>query len=157
MHYPSLCFFYLKFQSINLNFIKTYRRYKPTFDTKSFQPFDSQTLLVKTLDFFKSLQPGGDWRPNHLNDSKLCTASHLEHIVFIVPFSRDRNENLKLFLLNIHSYLQTAEFKFRYTILVVEQGEPGLFNKGMWPSLSYLFLGRFGIILLVFVCNKVSY
>lgn len=96
-----------------------------------FEPFAFDTPAVRSVAALKSLQSGGSWSPNHLDGSKACSVNNLEHIAFIVPFSRDRIENLKLFLLNIHAYLQTAEFKFKYTIIVAEQSETnGMFNKG---------------------------
>ena len=96
-----------------------------------FEPFSLNTAAVQSVASLKSLQPGGSWSPNHLDASKACSVVNLEHIAFIVPFSGDRIENLKLFLLNIHAYLQTAEFKFKYTIVVAEQNITNeMFNKG---------------------------
>lgn len=96
-----------------------------------FEPFAFDTPAVQSVAALKTLQPGGSWSPNHLDASKACSVDNLEHIAFIVPFSKDRIGNLKLFLLNIHAYLQTAEFKFKYTMIVAEQNETnGMFNKG---------------------------
>jgi hypothetical protein len=61
-----------------------------------------------------------------------CSDVHsLDKIVFIVPFSWSRLNNLKYFLLNIHKYLQTNKYPFNYQIIVAEILDTNrLFNKG---------------------------
>lgn len=63
----------------------------------------------------------------------MCKIQDIEHIVIIVPFSSSRLENLQLLLINLHSYLQKALFKFKYQIVVAQQeviSNTTLFNKG---------------------------
>ena len=56
---------------------------------------------------------------------------NIDHVVFIVPFSRNRLDNLKAFVLNMHTYLQSVRHKFTYRLLVVEQANmDNGFNKG---------------------------
>ena len=98
-------------------------------------------LLVNKISIYKnlnafgqfaSLQPGGVWEPALL-PSAMCKLKDLDTVVFIVPYSHSRLENLKLFLLNMHGYLQSVNYKFNYRLVVVEQAEineSNLFNKG---------------------------
>ena len=67
-----------------------------------------------------------------LKSNAPCQIDDLDHLVFIVPFSRSRLDNLKLFLINMHNYLQTVKYKFIYRIIVAEQDmrDKNLFNKG---------------------------
>ncbi len=87
---------------------------------------------MNAFDQFASLQPGGVWEPALL-PSAMCKLKDLDTVVFIVPYSHSRLENLKLFLLNMHGYLQSVNYKFNYQLVVVEQAEineSNLFNKG---------------------------
>lgn len=103
--------------------------YKPYLNNDlKYDPFNETNQDVEHV--FKSLQPGGVWHPK-LEPNKPCGVEDLDNVVFIVPFSRSRIENLKLFLINMHSYLQTYNHVFKYRILVVEQLDMGSrFNKG---------------------------
>lgn len=103
------------------------------FTNTEFNPFaldlkDSE-VDGELLSSFRSLQPGGIWNPV-LKKLTACQEVDLEFIAFIVPYSSNRLENLRTFISNIHSYLQTAVYKFKYQIIVVEQANPGDFNKG---------------------------
>lgn len=91
-----------------------------------FDPFDNDNML----EIFSNLESGGLWKPKFKPD-KHCNLEDIDHVVFVVPFSRSRYDNLKLFLINIHSYLQNYEYSFSYKILVVEQTDmESKFNKG---------------------------
>ena len=81
------------------------------------------------METLKTVQPGGIWEPPTAYSSS-CQMKDLEYIAFIVPFSSNRIDNLKLFLLNMHMYLQTTKNRFKYQIIVAEQKESTLFNKG---------------------------
>ena len=115
---------------------QTSTHYAPLFNvsaTLSFDPYDmnSEVNQKKQYPQFQSLQLGGNWLPS-LNQNRECNHNDLDSIVFIVPFSKSRLENLKLFLINIHSYLQSVKYKFNYRIIVAEQEikQNDLFNKG---------------------------
>lgn len=101
-------------------------------NNNKFEPFTSNKLLF--MQQFIELKPGGLWQPTLKSESNIeCNLNDLDNIVFIVPFSRSRILNLNLFLINMHSYLQTYKYKFSYRILVVEQkiiNNNVLFNKG---------------------------
>lgn len=91
-----------------------------------FDPFNNGNM---TKIFF-NLQSGGLWKPT-FKPNKHCNLEEIDHLVFIVPFSRSRYDNLKLFLINMHSYLQNYQYSFSYKILVVEQIDmESKFNKG---------------------------
>ncbi|RNA39128.1 beta-1-4-N-acetylgalactosaminyltransferase bre-4 [Brachionus plicatilis] len=91
-----------------------------------FDPFDDNTQP----EVLNNLQLGGLWKPK-LHPDKECKLDDLDHVVFVVPFSRSRYDNLKLFLINMHSYLQSYQYSFSYRILVVEQIDmDSKFNKG---------------------------
>ena len=104
-------------------------QYKPQFKVYQFNPFE-QEQKIHEIAQFKDLSTGGLWTPT-LNSGSECHIDQLEYIAFIVPYSASRIENLQLFLLNMHHYLQTAVNKFKYQIFVVEQESGDLFNKGM--------------------------
>jgi len=121
-------------ESVNKSFLNTY---VPTFNlqsTRDFKPFDdyTKTEILENHSQFKELQPGGIWMPKLNEPQHVCDHASLDEIVFIVPFSESRLDNLKLFLINMHWYLQTVEYKFNYRIIVVEQDmkKKSLFNKG---------------------------
>jgi len=122
-------------ESINASFTSP-KSYKPTYngtDTASFEPFncDNEKYQLRKYPHFASLKPGGHWYPK-LSRFAPCQRDDIENIVFIVPFSRSRINNLKLFLINMHDYLQTVKYKFSYRIVVAEQdmNVNNLFNKG---------------------------
>lgn len=92
----------------------------------SFDPFNDDTVF----EIFNDLQSGGLWKPK-FEPEKECNLNDIDHVVFVVPFSRSRYDNLKFFLLNMHSYLQNFRYSFSYRILVVEQIDmDSQFNKG---------------------------
>ena len=74
--------------------------------SSNFDPF--------SLDSYNpvGVELGGVYVPRDLQSP--CDVDNLQHIVFIVPFSRSRLDNLKLFLLNMHSYLTTVPNQFKY-------------------------------------------
>jgi len=120
-------------ESVNQSSLNTYI---PIFDLKStpdYDPFNAEAgQLGEHYLQFKELKTGGIWMPELSVPKNVCDHANLDHIVFIVPFSQSRLNNLKLFLINMHWYLQTVEFKFNYRIIVVEQDmkKTSLFNKG---------------------------
>lgn len=73
------------------------------------------------------LLPGGHWFP------RFCTARH--RVAVIVPF-RDREIHLRYFLNVIHSFLQRQ--LLQYTIFVVEQTKPKVFNKASLMNAGFL-------------------
>jgi hypothetical protein len=77
-------------------------------------------------EVFDGVQSGGVFVPDCNNERDV------ENVFFIVSYSKNRHENLKEFLLNIHGYLRTAEYKFKYRIIVAMQAnnDSTLFNKG---------------------------
>lgn len=106
--------------------------YHPIYNSKNttFDPFSTEDL--QEFPQFKTLNSGGYWVPT-LRPSSACNYSDLDFLVFIVPYSKSRHDNLKLFLLNMHSYLQNVTYKFKYRIIVAEQEmltPDQAFNKG---------------------------
>lgn len=81
------------------------------------------------LDVLNSVNPGGIWEPT-IPNGRPCNTKNIEYIGFIIPYSSNRLDNLKMFILNMHLYLQTLESSFKYQIVVVEQQGLSLFNKG---------------------------
>lgn len=125
----------LLLESINASLTSS-KAYFPTYnvtDTVDFVPFNDTLTRdqLKKYPQFVSLKPGGFFLPM-LKSNAPCQLDDLDHLVFIVPFSRSRLDNLKLFLINMHNYLQTVKYKFIYRILVAEQDmrDKDLFNKG---------------------------
>ena len=130
-------------KSVNLAVDRSYAKtnndiYEPLLDPAvAFNPFDIKLLNATTPSFgqLRELAPGGLWSPRFAAPNRECSEDDVEFIVFIVPYTQSRYENLKLFLLNMHSYLQKQRRPFRYRIVVAEQVQaPGrrqvLFNKG---------------------------
>jgi hypothetical protein len=97
--------------------------YEPTWNNETkYDPFVYNKEVDE--DLFGSLQRGGVFTPD-------CKEKDVENVFFIVTCSRNRHDNLKEFLLNVHNYLQTAEHKFKYRIIVAEQwNNDTKFNKG---------------------------
>ena len=125
-------------QAIDMSYAKTNSEtYEPILNPGvAFNPFDLK-LLNTTSSFgqLNELRPGGFWSPRFSLADRQCSEDDVEFIVFIVPYTKSRFENLKLFLLNMHSYLQKQRRPFKYRIVVAEQVQkPGrtqvLFNKG---------------------------
>ncbi|CAF1093720.1 unnamed protein product [Brachionus calyciflorus] len=126
------CSFSSKNSNINLNIKETLNKldkikYDPFLNASiHYDPFDNKTQV----EMFNNLELGGVWTPK-VNSGKPCSVDDLDHVVFIVPFSRSRFDNLKLFLINMHSYLQNYPYSFKYRILIVEQIDMEVnFNKG---------------------------
>jgi len=71
-------------------------------------------------EMFPNLEPGGRYSPGD------CKARH--RVAIIVPY-RDRAAHLKVFLYNIHRFLQKQQSE--YGIFVVEQSGKGPFNRAM--------------------------
>lgn len=69
---------------------------------------------------FPDLMPGGRSKPTH------CTARH--RVAIIVPY-RDREDHLRIFLFNIHKFLQKQQLD--YGIFIVEEFGSGPFNRAM--------------------------
>jgi hypothetical protein len=88
------------------------------------------TIVNNTaLDYLGNLldvKRGGRWAPTK------CQARH--RIALIIPY-RDREENLNIFLFNIHTFLQRQELN--YAIFVVEQTNEAHFNKGILMNAAY--------------------
>jgi hypothetical protein len=111
--------------------------YQPVFDYPMFDPFNDESLLQVLKDdpnfshVLKTVEDGGIWAPR-MKPKAECQEADLDHIVFIIPFNRLRLDNLRLFLINIHRYLQTTVYPFKYRVLIAEQSknERVLFNKG---------------------------
>jgi hypothetical protein len=97
--------------------------YEPMWNNETtYDPFKYNKVVDEEL--FGNIKDGGVFVPN-------CKEDDLENVFFIVSCSRNRRENLKEFLLNIHNYLQTAEHKFKYRVVVAEQwNNDTKFNKG---------------------------
>ncbi len=119
------------FNSILITNKTDYKIYLNNNNNNKFEPFTSNKLFLQQ---FIELKPGGLWQPTLKSETSIeCNLNDLDNIVFIVPFSRSRILNLNVFLINMHSYLQTYKYKFVYRILVVEQkiiNNNVLFNKG---------------------------
>jgi len=146
----------------------------PKYLPVSFDPFDGsifqQRLLSKTWPQWFSYNDNNTngtiknkmWTPNLWSKTRPppCKEQDLDEIVFVVPYSSSRLQNLKQFLPSMHAYLRTAQRPFKYRILVVEQQEKRnlLFNKGrlinmalvhalrVYPSLSCVVLHDVDII-----------
>ncbi|KAK3600505.1 hypothetical protein CHS0354_007886 [Potamilus streckersoni] len=74
-----------------------------------------------------ALQPGGKYRPQS------CTARN--RVAIIVPY-RDREMHLKLFLQNIHPFLQRQQLD--YTIFLVELAPDKMFNRAMLMNIGFV-------------------
>lgn len=105
------------------------QEYKLITENKSnFDPFNNSNTEKESI--FNDLKPGGVWHPP-INPNKQCQLADLDNVVFIVPFSRSRLDNLKLYLLNMHSYLKNLVNPFKYRIVLAEQVDMhSKFNKG---------------------------
>lgn len=93
--------------------------YQPLTDAshlKDFDPFKTEDD-VNLRDEFKRLKLGGEWTPGEDQLNAPCNPSNIDNVVFIVPFTRSRLENLKLFLVNMHMFLQNVPNPFKYEIL----------------------------------------
>ncbi|XP_046553680.1 beta-1,4-N-acetylgalactosaminyltransferase bre-4-like [Haliotis rubra] len=73
-----------------------------------------------------AVKVGGRWWP------ETCTSRH--HVAIIIPF-RDRPSHLKIFMTNIHHFLQRQELD--YGIFVVEPVSDVKFNRAMLFNIGY--------------------
>lgn len=88
--------------------------YQPLTDAtrlNDFDPFEAEDTDLR--EEFKRLKLGGEWTPGEDQLNAPCNPSNIDYVVFIVPFTRSRLENLKLFLVNMHMFLQNAANPFR--------------------------------------------
>lgn len=76
---------------------------------KNFDPFKDE-LSMKVEEFDK-LESGGEWTPSDLQAP--CNVNNIDYVVFIIPFTRSRIDNLKLFLINMHKFLQNTPYSFK--------------------------------------------
>lgn len=93
-----------------------------------FDPFNERHSMA--MREFDQIQPGGVWNP----PVTPCGRDDIDNVLFIVPFTRSRMNNLKLFLVNMHAYLTSCPYFFKYRLVVVEQvdfdARKNNFNKG---------------------------
>ena len=127
------------------------KKYTPILDKNvDFDPYKNiytniSTSSKKNLpidEIINDLNPGGEWVPS-VQSNKECQTKDLDEIAFIIPYSHDRLENLKLFLLNMHSYLKTVKYKFKYRIIVAEQlmsAHKRIFNKGRLINTAFNYI-----------------
>ncbi|XP_067676419.1 beta-1,4-N-acetylgalactosaminyltransferase bre-4-like [Haliotis asinina] len=83
--------------------------------------------LEATLKATMTLLPGGYHRPRDCESPK--------RLAIIIPF-RDREENLKVLLNNLHRVLQKQQAE--YAIFVVEQETGTPFNRGLIKNIGYV-------------------
>ncbi|XP_075745833.1 beta-1,4-N-acetylgalactosaminyltransferase bre-4-like isoform X2 [Rhipicephalus microplus] len=88
-------------------------------------------LNVSSLDAveaeFPYLMPGGHFRP------KECTSRH--RVAILIPY-RNREDNLKVFIYNIHRVL--ARQQIDYSVFVIEQGDTKDFNRAKLLNVGFL-------------------
>jgi hypothetical protein len=89
--------------------------------------FNATNNISKEFHFTRHLLPGGHYTPLH------CQARH--RVLIIVPY-KDRLHNLNFFLYHMHPLLQRQELEYR--ILVVEQANDALFNKGVLMNGAFI-------------------
>ncbi|XP_060069242.1 putative uncharacterized protein DDB_G0290989 [Ylistrum balloti] len=77
-------------------------------------------------DKFHDIQMGGRYRPTH------CTARH--RVAIILPF-RDREIHLKIFLNNLHPFLQKQQLD--YAIFIVDLMPEVTFNRAMLLNIGF--------------------
>jgi hypothetical protein len=103
--------------------------YEPILNETSFNPFHFNRKVDTVL--FKNIQDGGVYTPLFKLYKRLCNEQNIDNVVFLVAYSKLYHSRLRIFLLNMHNYLQTLEYQFRYRIMVVEQmGNQTYLNKG---------------------------
>jgi hypothetical protein len=99
--------------------------YSPNFNISNFNPFENSEI-----PHLQELKTGGIYEPKFTKNA-LCNLESFETVWFVVPYTATRSENLKYFIYNMHHYLQTLHFQFKYRILVAEQLNVNHgFNKG---------------------------
>jgi hypothetical protein len=80
-----------------------------------FDPFSEQISIDRFNKYFNSLDAGGAWSPT-LKANSPCGLADLDNVVFIITYSSSRLQNLKLFLLNMHAFLQNLRHPFKVNI-----------------------------------------
>jgi hypothetical protein len=101
---------------LNKNAKLNYTRFN-NLENKTFETYFDHLFNVKR---------GGRWAPSN------CRARH--RVAVIIPY-RDREENLNIFLFNMHPLLQRQELN--YSIFVVEQTNDVHFNKGILMNAAF--------------------
>nr|CAG4645725.1 EOG090X0AZ6 [Lynceus sp. MCZ IZ 141354] len=86
---------------------------------KTAPPMDELERLITNVN------PGGCYRPLY------CTARH--RVAIVIPY-RNREEHLRVFLENMHPFLQRQQLD--YGIFVVEQAGTGKFNRAMLMNIG---------------------
>jgi hypothetical protein len=119
---------------------RTKRTYNPIYSNEeNYDPFKDNARLDETL--FSQLKPGGVYVPE-FEPNKPCNEKNIDNLVFVVPYTKSRLENLKRFLINMHNYLYNQKYQFAYKILVVEQVNTFIgFNKGRLFNAAVKFIG----------------
>jgi hypothetical protein len=112
---------------VNESLLMVYRP-KLNLTLDEFNPFSPDQM--KTVVLASELKDDDDDKTTVA--SSPCSSDNIDNILFLVPFTNTRLDNLKLFLINMHSYLTRYPYRFKYRILVVEQVDfnGGNFNKG---------------------------
>lgn len=98
--------------------------------TQNFKPFQTELIYDKSnkeLEFINNLYSGGHYEP------KNCQP--VNRIAIIIPY-KDREENLRIFLFNMHPFLQRQQLN--YTIFVIEQVNNEKFNKGRLNNAAFI-------------------
>jgi len=75
-----------------------------------------------------TIHPGGHWFPT--------TCQPDQRLALIVCY-REREQHLKLFLDNIHPFLQQQQ-QLDYTVFVVNQHEPEVFNRAALFNIGFI-------------------
>ncbi len=75
----------------------------------------------------QGIEHGGSWEPKH------CQARH--HVAILIP-CRDRDEHLRLFLLNMHPIFARQEIA--YKIYVIEPVANITFNRGLLLNIGFV-------------------
>lgn len=87
-----------------------------------------QNVNMKQVeDENKNVLPGGMWAP--------ITCTSYQSLVIIVPY-KDREDHLSIFLRHIHPFLQAQ--MLNYSILLLEQTHPNVFNRGALLNIGFL-------------------
>lgn len=128
---------------LNLNEIKNDLQMCPV--TRRNDPFTLCPLVAREVDVFKhadlivnnsflqemrhllKLEAGGRWYPTK------CAS--WQRVAIIIPY-RNREQQLKVFLQNMHPFLQAQQLD--YGIFVIEQSEKEEFNRGKLFNIGYL-------------------
>lgn len=93
---------------------------------KDFEPIESFEILNNELSFL-NITSGGSFKPSEFEPKY--------KIAIIVPF-RNRENNLKVFLKNIHPFL--VKQGLEYSIFLIEPIESVKFNRGLLLNIGFL-------------------